>query len=110
MDIYRYVESLADDGTTIVIPATNPLYSNVRCRISFNSQDSAESSLEERNPIHLPVKIFCGPETDLRKGDKLIIRRIDDKGNIMHIYNGTVNMPLPYPTHKEAQLVEVGDA
>lgn len=110
MDIYRHLEIVTDDGTTYTNPATIPLYQNVRCRISFNSSDASESSLEDRNPIRLSVKVFCGPETDLQKGDKLIIRRLDNSGNIMRSYKGIANLPLIYPTHKEAQLIEVGDA
>lgn len=110
MDIYRTIEETSIDGTTNVVSDANPIYKDIKCRISFSDQDSAETSLEDRNPIHLNVKIFCGPEVDLQKGDKLILNRLNDDGSVMTTYSGIVNLPLVYPTHLEAQIIEVGDA
>lgn len=110
MDIYRHTQVTNADGTIgIGIPAT-PVHSKVKCRLSFESRDYPKSDLEDTNPINLQLKIFCGPYTDIKKGDRLVANRIDENGNVMKSYQGTANLPFIFATHQEVEVVESGDA
>ena len=59
MDITRYIEVTNSDGTTeTALPAT-PLYTDVRCRISFVSEESPKDGTVDDNPVKTTPKIFC---------------------------------------------------
>jgi hypothetical protein len=110
MSISRYKEVLNDDTTTSVEESETPVYTDIPCRISFTSTDNPETTKEDSNPVYLQIKVFCSPEIDVQKGDKIVAQRIDNSGNVIATYKGTANLPLQYVTHKEILLVQVGDA
>lgn len=101
MDIYRYTESTNSDSTTSTNLPTTPLHTNVKCRLSFNAIDSPKDSEVDQNPIKYSPKIFCPQSTDLKAGDEIVVRRLQDDGSIMLTYKGQVGTPANYPTHKE---------
>ena len=110
LSINRYTEIENADGTIgIGLPET-PLYSDVQCRISFQSSDNPESGKEDSNPIYMQMKIFCKPNEDIKKGDILIAERIGDDGEIIATHKGIANLPFKYVTHQEVLITEVGDA
>lgn len=110
MDIYRHVEVMNTDGTSGIQISQMPLYTGIKCRISFENRDASNTISEDTNPINLQIKIFCEPSVDIKKGDKLIVYRNDDNGNIMSSYEGIANLPFVYTTHKEIEITEIGDA
>lgn len=110
MNIYRHTSQLNSDGTKSTKLIQTALSTDLACRISFTAKDPSESSAEDINPIYLEVKVFCGPKVDVKKGDKLVVHRLDDDGTVLATYTGIVNMPLSFVTHKELHLVEVGNA
>ena len=110
MSVFRYTETLNDDGTVGTGLVEQPVIEDKPCRISFPSTDNPETTKEDSNPIYLQIKVFCNADLDVKKGDKLIVSRLDDNGNIIKSYKGTANLPLQFVTHKEILLVEVGDA
>lgn len=110
MDIYRYEEQTNSDGTVAMNLSTTPKYTDVPCRISFNTTDNSETTKEDTNPIYLPIKIFCESDMGIIKGDKVVANRINSSGTVIATYKGTANLPLQYETHKEVMLTEVGDA
>lgn len=110
MNIYRHISIINDDGTKGIEMPKTPIYADVKCRISFENKDYPQSNMEDANPIRLAIKVFCGPEVNVHKGDKLIIKRLDESGNIMMTYEGIANLPFTYTTHKEIEIVKVGDA
>lgn len=111
MNVYRHEKSsVADDGTTGIKLKPTLQASNVKCRISFDSKDYPQSDLEASNPINMQIKIFCGPSVDIQKGDRLIVDRLDESGNIIKSYSGIANLPFNFVTHQEVGIVEVGDA
>ena len=73
LSINRFTEITNPDGTIGMGLPKTPLYSDVQCRISFNSSDNPETTKEDSNPIYLQVKIFCSPSVDIKKGDILNI-------------------------------------
>lgn len=110
LTINRYTEIDNPDGTTGMGLPEEPLYSDVRCRISFSQSDNPESGKEDSNPIYLQVKIFCSPDVDIQKGDALVAQRIGDDSNVIATYEGIANLPFKYVTHQEVLFTEVGDA
>lgn len=110
MSIYRHQNITNTDGTSGIIIPEKPLYSQIKCRLSFESRDYPETDLEDSNPIKLQLKVFCEPSIDIQKGDKLIINKLDDYGNIMMTYEGIANLPFVYTTHKEIEIIQTGDA
>lgn len=110
MSISRCVETENADGTTDVSTNEKPVYIDIPCRISFSATDNPESNKEDTNPKYLQIKVFCNPEVDVIKGDKLVVSKLDDNGNVITTYTGTANLPQQFITHKEVLLVEVGDA
>jgi len=102
MDITRYIEVTNSDGTTETQLPDTPLYTNVDCRISFVSEESPKDVSVDNNPVKSTPKIFCKTTTDIRAGDYITVRRLDDDGNVMATFSGQIGMPSIYPTHKEA--------
>lgn len=104
MDIYRTTSSMNDDDSTDISYEPKPLYTDVRCRISLSSSDSAGDEEVDRNPVHYQPKIFCEPGVDLLAGDYIVLRRYTDAGAVRITYKGTVAQPSVYSTHQEAFL------
>lgn len=110
LSINRFIEVTNPDGTIGMGLPKEPVYSDVRCRISFNISDNPETTKEDSNPIYLQIKIFCSPNEDIQKGDILVANRIGDDGEVLESYNGIANLPFKYVTHQEVLFTEVGDA
>ena len=104
MDIYRTSRSNNEDCTTSISYDPTPLYADVRCRLSFSSDDTGSDSEVDRNPVRFNPKLFCGADVDLRAGDYVVVRRYADSGSLMVSYEGPVAMPSRYTTHQEALM------
>lgn len=102
MDIYRTVENDEDDKTTNISYNPKPLYTNIKCRLSLNSDDTGADSEVDRNPVRFSPKLFCGAEVDLKAGDFVVVRRYADDGSVAKTFEGQVALPSWYTTHQEA--------
>lgn len=102
MDIYRTAKETNEDSTIDVSYEPTPLYSDVACRLSFNSDDTGSDSEVDRNPVKLSPKLFCKPDVDLKAGDYVVVRRYANNGSVAKTYEGTVALPSWYSTHQEA--------
>lgn len=102
VDIYRTSESENDDRTINISYEPEPLYTDIKCRLSFSSDDSGADSEVDRNPVRFNPKLFCSTEVDLKAGDHVVVRRYGDNGSIMMSYEGRVAQPSKYSTHQEA--------
>jgi hypothetical protein len=110
MTVYRHTTSTNSDGTTSIKLSQNAIYTDIPCRISATIPDNSESSLVDKNPQRAEIKIFCGTQYDIHKGDKIVATKKQDNGTTLITYTGTSNLPLIYVTHVEIVLVDVGDA
>ena len=108
MDIYRTVKTENIDYTTDISYEPEPLYTDIKCRLSFSSDDTGADSEENHNPVRFNPKLFCDTQVDLRAGDYVSIRRYADGGDLMMTYEGRVAMPSRYSTHQEA-LVRIDE-
>lgn len=102
MDIRRYQDVENEDGTTDTVMPLEPIYANVPCRVSFSSEDSPQDYEVDRVPIRVAPKIFCGPNIQIKAGDFVTVRRLNDIGEIIATYTGKLGLPSVYITHKEA--------
>ncbi len=110
MTVYRHTTSTNSDGTTSTNLSQNAIYTDIPCRISATRSDNSESSLVDKNPQRAEIKIFCGTQYGIHKGDKIVATKKQDNGTTLITYTGTSNLPLIYVTHVEIVLVDVGDA
>ena len=104
MDIYRTSRSENDDRTTGIAYNPDPLYEDVKCRLSFSSDDSGADSEVDRNPVRFNPKLFCEQDVDIQAGDYVVVRRYSDNGHVMMTYEGRIAMPSRYSTHQETFL------
>lgn len=106
----RFKPTVADDGTTGSAPEENPVQADVACRISFEKPDSSANMTDSSNPKNLGLKLFCNPDTDVKKGDWIEAQKKDDDGNVLATYTGYASEPNRYPSHLEIELTQEGDA
>lgn len=102
MDITRYVDIEMEDGSTQTALPDTPLHTDVSCRISFSSEENPGDTDIDNTPLKLTPKIFCGLGADLRAGDYVTVRRLDDNNEVIATYSGKVGLPAIYSSHKEA--------
>ena len=102
MDIYRTVKESNDDDTTNISYEPAPLYTDIKCRLSFSSDDTGSDSEVDRNPVKFSPRLFCTADVDLQAGDYIVVRRYTDSGSVAQTYQGQVAKPSWYSTHQEA--------
>lgn len=102
MDIYRTGAETKEDETTDISYNPEPLYTDIKCRLSFSSDDTGSDSEVDRNPVRFNPKLFCGAGVDLKAGDFVVVRRCADDGSVAKTYQGQVAQPSWYSTHQEA--------
>ena len=102
MDIYRTGKVENDDNTTDISYEPEPLYKDIKCRLSFSSDDTGSDTEVDRNPVRFSPKLFCAADVDLQAGDYVVVRRYTDSGSIMISNEGRVARPSKYSTHQEA--------
>lgn len=100
-DVYRTEKDLNPDQTTDIFYMQEPKYSNVPGRISFVSDDRGSDTAVDATPIQYDPKLFCAPDVDIKAGDYIVLRRLDDQGNVTHTYKGRAAKPSWYTTHQE---------
>lgn len=102
MDIYRTSKQTNDDETVNIAYEPQPLYTDIKCRISFNSDDTGTDSDVDRTPVRFNPKLFCRADVDLQAGDYVVVKRYADDGSVIKTYEGLVSQPSWYSTHQEA--------
>lgn len=109
MDVYRIGETQAEDFTTTTGYPTTPTHSDIPCRISRLFPDRSLPKTENSNEVRFMFRIFCDPDNDIIKGDKIVFNKIvKDVSNTQ--YTGTAGSPMPYETHMEVDIIVDGDA
>lgn len=110
MTVLRHVEVENEDGTTGIELPDPALLEHVPCRISYVSDDSSDKGEEDHNSLHKTIKVFCKPDIDVQKGDKLVLLRMSEGGLIVRTLEGIANDARMYPTHIEIIFADKGDA
>lgn len=113
MDITSVVEGTDDDGATVNNYPSTPQQTDVPCRISLSSKDAPKETEDLYNKVSNNPIVFCEPTVDVKAGDKVIVRRLDDEGNVYETYEGMLTISgraNKYETHQEFILSMKGDA
>lgn len=109
MDVYKYGEIMAEDGTTDKGLCEHPYLISVPCLLSFHTDDSPESKKVEYNPLSLGATIFCSPQIAIKKGYQVIVRKMHNE-KVIATYKGKANAGRKYPTHQQIRIEQVGHA
>jgi hypothetical protein len=112
MDITTTEEDASGIGDNAVYPEV-PQQTDVPCRISFSSKDTAKSNNELREPISLNPTIFCAPDVNIIAGDKITVRRCHADGTVYETFKGCAvisGKPNKWDNHQEVELDISGDA
>lgn len=100
-----------DDGTTSISTELSQVLTNVPCRISFQQFDSSDNFTEVANARKVEVKVFCNTAIDIRKGDKIVVERVEDvDGAALQSFTGYASQPSKFASHQEIVLAESGVA
>lgn len=113
MDITSVQETTDEDGATVNGYPNVPQQVDVPCRISFSSKDTPKETGELYNKVETYPIIFCSPSVNVKAGDKIVVRRLDDEGNVYETYEGMLAISgrsNKYETHQEFALSMKGDA
>lgn len=106
LDVYRYRIQENDGNSYENVQEPLMLYSQIPCKISNGFRDLPEEDSFMLNPTNQHIAIFCEPHWDIRKGDKLILHRLDDEGNEIEQLVEFAGKPNKEVTHQEIQIVD----
>lgn len=104
LDIYRTGKKENSDTSTDIFYEPEPLYTDVKCRISFDSDDTGADSEVDENPVKFNPKLFVDADVDIKAGDYVVVRRLNNQGEAVKTYKGMVAMPSWYSSHQEVYL------
>lgn len=92
MDIYRFVKTVVNGVTK---SKEELLYTDVKCQYSKGSLNDAGT--EEGIPsLANSYKLFCGLDTDIKEGDRVIVTQRNGRKINLSIGEG-----FPYTRHQE---------
>ena len=112
MDVYNLEVVKDDDGTENNSMPVNPTYTSIPCKISFKPKpDQSNVMATANNPINQQVNIFCSPSYKIKKGAKIVTRKMSEAGEVMETYSGnTINKSKMFEGHQEILFTILGDA
>lgn len=97
MDIYHTTTQTDTDGTTITVNPDSSTSSGVKCHYSKGSL--SETGTEGIPTIVNNHSLFCGLETAIQEGDKVIVTQQDGRQISL-----TVGEGFPYSDHQEFKV------
>lgn len=80
----------------------DPYIVDLPCHISFNTTDNPDPASIDTKPIIVSATIYCDLITDLRNGDLLTVRQLDNAGETLETYKGTIGEPQTIQSRKSA--------
>lgn len=113
MDITSVQEGTDEDGATVNDYPGTPQQKDIPCRISLSSKDAPKENGELYNKVETYPIIFCAPSVAVKAGDKIVVRRLDEEGNVYETYEGMLAISGKsnrYETHQEFTLSMKGEA
>ena len=113
MDITSVQEGTDEDGATVNDYPNTPQQQDVPCRISLSSKDAPKEPGDLYNKVETYPVIFCSPTVAVKGGDKIVVRRLDDEGNVYETFEGMLAISgrsNKYETHQEFVLSMKGEA
>ncbi|KAK9679517.1 hypothetical protein QE152_g39996 [Popillia japonica] len=102
IDIGRQTTITLPDGSETIVDDVTPMYTNIKCHLSFGSVDNPDPSTVGANPIITSLTINCPISTDLRESDRIWARKLDAAGNVLESYTGMCGAPQTNQSRKTA--------
>lgn len=114
LDVRRHEPVVSGDMSTSMRLIEEPVLKGVPCRISYRGHymrgiDSPGPGGEDFIAEILQPKVFCPPDTDVRKGDIVTVYRRSG-GKTMDTLSGPAGRCAVYPTHREFLIDVRGEA
>lgn len=103
MDIYRHTEHEDEYGATITDFPEEPIYTDVKCRLSWSEIESPRNTNVDYTPVELPIKVFCKYDTDVVAGDYIVVTRYSGS-EVIDKYEGLCSDCATYESHKELYM------
>lgn len=104
IDIGRQTKITLPDGSETIIDDVTPMYTNIKCHLSFGSVDNPDPSTVGASPTITSLTINCPSTTDLLEDDRIWARKLDADGNVLESYTGTCGMPQTNQSRKTANI------
>ena len=106
------IKILDDVGAEINTYSNIASYTDEPCKISFKPKPDQSDDIQSfNNPIAQQIKIFCDPNLIINKGDKFVIKIVNQDGVERTTYEGiTNNKPQIFDSHQEILFTLVEDA
>lgn len=102
IDIGRRTTTTLPDGSETIVDDVVPMYTNIKCHLSFGSVDNPDPSTVGANPIITSLTINCPAATDIRESDRIWARKMDASGNVLESYTGKCGLPQTSQSRKTA--------
>lgn len=93
MSIGRRMVVVLPDGREEETGPEKPLYTNVKCHIVITSADNPNPTNVVSNPVVKALTINCDVKEDLRNGDFITAYKLDEKGDVLAVYQGIIGEP-----------------
>lgn len=112
LDVYPLTTVIKPNKSTVNEISNVPTLTGVSCKISFSPKpDQSNVMGNATNPINQQICIITSPDVNIKKGDKLVIRKMSENDEVMATYSGTTgNHPKMFQGHQEILFSIVGDA
>lgn len=104
IDIARRTEVENPDGTSGEALDNVPIYEGVACHISFSNYDNPDPNTAETRPVIKSLVINCSIDVDLQNGDFITAYKLDNDGNTIETYQGTIGEPTSSQSRKTANM------
>jgi hypothetical protein len=82
-----------------------PLYEEIPCHLSFNSQDNPDPNAIDVQPIIKSVTINCDVSVDLQAGDLITACKLAPDGEILEMYKSIIGEPETNQSRKSAIMI-----
>jgi hypothetical protein len=90
MDVYRNVKTERDGAPSFT--QTVQVLKNAPCHITFARADAANPA-SDTQPVEAVAAIHCGRDADIRNGDFVTARKLDEAGRALSVYEGVIGKP-----------------
>jgi len=104
IDIGRSTLITLPDGSPTVTDPKIPIYTNVKCHLSFNSTDNPDPVSVGSVPIIMSITINCPIGVDLQNADYIMARKLAADGTVLEEYQGTIGAPATSQSRQSAVM------
>lgn len=105
LTVKRHQSITNDDGSKGITTNPIPVYSAVKCRLSYPQPNMTEAVIQDKNEAYIVYDIFCDNTYVIKKGDRLEVTK-GIQGRTV-VLTGVAGEPEVLDTHQRITLTEV---